>query len=311
MVLFCSAPTMGCLAVLIPEPLWVRRMVTSLCALLHCLLFVIGYIQSFAEMKMPSEITQKFITGPNGQKFTESTERDEEQGEGAQEMSEHMQFDMSTTTPQEEAQATAVRDSVRKSVRASLLLASFMWFFVVLSTFSVFFDQDQESVAEDLETVSLQWSSRSVWPHAIAVAGDKAFIADKYRVFRVPITGGAPQEVLCQFTGTIADVAATCDDGAQNCHPLVLLEGESGRVVDCVTGEDSVMMQQSSDDHLKSFALHAGSMMAILGNSVVEYRQQTELHGWRPLWEKTQVDGIGARSLDYDAQRLYIFEHLM
>lgn len=307
MVLFCGAPTMGCLATLLPEPLIVRQILAPTCALMHCLLFVIGYIQSFAEMKKPSEITEKFITGPNGQKFTEFSQMDEELGQCTQSASEKGDLDLSTTNPQEQAEATAVRDSVRRSVRASLLLASVIWFFVFVSSFSPLLELERH--VENVEEVPLQWTSRSVFPHAIAVAGEDAFVADKYRVFRVPVLGGTPQEVPCNFTGTIADVAATCEsEGAQECHPRVLLEGDRPRVVDCATGEESLILQQSSHDRVGHFALHSGKMLALLGNDVVEYRSQEELHSWRPLWEKAQDVGNDVRSLDYDAQRLYIFE---
>jgi hypothetical protein len=315
MVLFCTAPTMGCLAVLIPDPSWVRAMLAPLCALSHCLLFVIGFIQSFSEMKAPSEITEKFITGPNGQNFTASVENDAEHG---REPHGQMQFDMSTTSPEEEAQATAVRDSVRRSVRASLLLASIMWFFVFLSTFTVF--SEQESVAKDLQTVPLNWRSKLVWPHAIAVAGDVAYIADKYRVYQVnAVAGGEPQEVSCPLSGaTIADVAATCEGEleAQTCYPLVLLEGESATIKNCNTGAESSIKQQPSDEKLNRFAIHSGSvhltgdMLAKLGDSVVEYAAETEEgHAWRPLWEKIRISGDAVHGVDFDAQRLNVFDH--
>merc|ERR1712217_79260 len=253
--------------------------------------------------KLPSETTQKYITGPNGQQFRESEDKDVEHGEEA---GDNMQLDMSTTTSQEEAQATAVRDSVRRSVRASLLFTSLMWFLVFLSTFSVFFGHG--SVAENVQEVSLSWPTKSVWPHAIAAARDEdVFIADKYRVYRVSLSDGNAREMeACQFTGDIADVATECGGG--NCRPLVLLD--DGRVVDCTSeaGNEIAILQQSSHGPPKHFALHDGSMMSLVGNSVIEYTSQAEPRGWRPLWKKASADGGATRSLAFGDEHIYLFE---
>merc|ERR1711920_1056903 len=142
--------------------------------------------------------------GPNGQKFTEFTERDAERGEEAQEASGGMQFDMSTTSQHEQVQATVVRDSVRRTVRGSLLLASVMWFVVFVSTF---FADEAAARRVGWSPVPVSWQSSSVWPHAIAVATEDgstfpiAFIADQFHVYRVTIEDGNTIEVTCDLNG--------------------------------------------------------------------------------------------------------------
>merc|ERR1711972_56371 len=100
MVLFCSAPMMGWCAAAVPADTAARKVLVILCGLLHCALFVIGYIQSFKEMKSPSEVTDKFITGPHGQKFTAYSTNDVERGESAHYRAE---LDLAAPSKREEA----------------------------------------------------------------------------------------------------------------------------------------------------------------------------------------------------------------
>lgn len=314
-LLFCAAPTLACLAVVIPQPSWVSKVCGPLCTLSHCLLYFIGYIgygDHFAELKPVSETTQKYINGPAGQEFS-----DLESGEAT-----HASCYTRTlldvrgkqATEEEEKKANEVRDRVRRAVRHSLFVASVMWFVVFLTSFADLFRQETPRAA--VEPVTLTWASKSFWPHSMAVAGGVTFIADEYQIFRVPVGGDTPQEESCTFTGSIADVAATCDEGEQNCRPLLLLAGETPRVLDCRTGEETPLLQQSSQGPATRFATHSASesnvkMLALDSSSVVEYRRQSVPQGWRPFWKKLTVNGNSARGLDYDVtrERLFVFEH--
>jgi hypothetical protein len=310
MLLFCCAPLSGTFAVLIPDAV-ARRVFSSICAFSHFLLYACLLLRSYWEIKMPSEITEKFITGPEGQKFTKHIDDDVEQGKPASTFAESDEalFDITMHNPDEEKEATRVRNSVRRTLRVSLFLSCGVWFITFLSTFSFYINPSTEMYG--VRSVPITWMFKAVWPHALAIAGDEAFIADKYKVYVVSLADGTPhvpRELSCNFTGIIADVAAACDTqhGVQVCHPLVLLESDSPRVVDCTTGEETVILQQNVDVQLKHFALHGGSMMALRGKAVVEYKSQPD--GWRPLWEKAQVRSKLAQGLDYDSHRLYIFE---
>merc|ERR1712187_974855 len=90
----------------------------------------------------------------------------------------------------------------------------------------------------------------------------------------------------------------------------VLLEGEdSPRIVDC-NGGDAPELQQSAQESLNHLAAHRGDkMLAVLGNSVVEYRAEAgNSPAWRPQWEKLKVNSRDVRALDYNDRRLYTFE---
>jgi hypothetical protein len=218
LVLFCSAPAAAWAATVAgDESSGVRQALVPICSLLHSLLFLVGYIQSFAEMKMPSEITQKYITGTNGQQFTDFAGKDKGQVK-SQDIESGVDvrapMDLSHITPQEEAQAAEIRESVRRSVRGSLILASAAWFCLFLA---YLVDAVQlfrvAPTATDLTEIPVTWPSSSVYPHAFVYAGSEAFAANKFRVFRITFSEGKAhaQAIACPLDGSIADITAVCE----------------------------------------------------------------------------------------------------
>jgi hypothetical protein len=330
MLLFSCAPIAAYFAAVFPQPSWVWTVLAPGSCLFHCALFVVGYNRSFAEMKMPSEITQKFITGPNGQQFAvySHARSDLEVGQKVQRASD--EFDLQgVTCPEHEARAAAVRDGARRAVRGSMLLASLVWFCVFLADLR---DSVRRPVAMNinaavLQEVPLTWDSDTVYPHAFVYAGGVAFAANEYQVFRIDFTGepGSSQTSAhatlldCTLDSTIADVTAKCDATGE-CQPLVLLNGEGpAKVVNCVTGEQSHLSYNSaSEGRLTQLALHAepslarplhGPMLAVLGDDVVEYSLENESDAWAPRGVMLQVnDGSSVRGIDYQGNRLYLFE---
>jgi hypothetical protein len=334
LVLFCGAPLAAWVATVAgAENPVVRTSLAPICALFQSLLFIVGYIQSFSEMRSPVEITQKYITGPNGQEFTDCSEKDLEKGGCGAGHDHHGRdiYDLGAIPPQErqkeEKQAKAVMDSVRRSVRGSLLLASAAWFVLFLDNVVDAVDILRGGVpmAADLEDIPVTWPSGSVFPHAFVYAGNEAFAANKFRVFRITFANGkaTAEAVPCALDEAIADISAVCE-GDGSCQPVVLLEGEGSRMVTCpgagVQPTSARLLQSSSLGRPTRFALHldttsnavrptSGPLLALFGDSLVEYSHlEDSSEDWSPLSTRLQAQGAGVRSIDYDGKLLYLFE---
>jgi hypothetical protein len=324
MLLFISAPALGWVATaarfwhsytFLPnfvEPAWLSVVFAPLCGVLECLMYILMYVQSFKEFKMPHEITQKYITGPNGQRFTEySNEPVRKAGEDP----EQSLIDMATS-PEEEARATEVRRSVRKAVRVLLVASAIIWFFFVLGFLpDVVRFYRSEPLATGLDEVPVTWPSNTIYPTALAVAGNKAFAANKYQVFEFPLNGGEASQVQCKLTATIADVIAQCDD-AGDCWPLVLLGGSSPKIVDCRTGQETPLLHEAAKS---AFPRHVArrpdsddSMVAVLGTGAVVKYGSAQADQWSPLRKMAQLDSDAVQGegfdFDYWADRLFLVE---
>lgn len=332
MLLFCSAPTAAWAAAAVPSVTLARKVLEIVCGVLHCALFVAIYVRSFREAKAPAEETQKIITGPSGQKFTAYSGTDVESGAGA--FVAELDLAAPCQREAEEAQSVAIRDSVQTSTRRSLLLASIVWFCVLLAdVVEVAYLGASELTVQE---VHLNWPTHSttVWPHALVSIGQEAFVANRFQVFRISLDGDGNSGNVAPFpcpglSGTIADVTATCDDEGL-CHPIVLTKGGS-KAVDCATGE-AIPLQQQDDGESefgapKHFAVRTSlaklralsePMFTVQGDAVVTYKWQrrnsTAEEGaadenggeWNPLWKTLEVDGNSTRSLDCDGSRIYI-----
>jgi hypothetical protein len=232
----------------------------------------------------------------------------------------------------EEAQSVAIRDSVQTSTRRSLLLASIVWFCVLLAdVVEVAYLGASELTVQE---VHLNWPTHSttVWPHALVSIGQEAFVANRFQVFHISLDGDGNSGDVAPFpcpglSGTIADVTATCDDEGL-CHPIVLTKGGS-KAVNCATGEELPLQQQddgeSDSGAPKHFAVRTSlaklralsePMFAVQGDAVVQYEWNGSSTGaenggeWNPLWKTLEVDGNSTRSLDCDSSRVYLVRQM-
>lgn len=279
------------------------------------MLYIVAFVQTFKEFRAPHEVTQKYITGPSGQRFTEYTR------DTASRTEEQALFDMNPTSPEEEAQATEVQRSVRKSVRVSLLGAAVLWFCFALAYLRdlVHFYDQHGVLATGMREVELNWPSNTIYPHAIAVAGDNVFVANKYQIFQVSATGGDVTQVECNVTGTITDIVTQCDD-AGNCQPLVLLGGDVSKVFNCHSGEELSLLYEPSPDSPKPGPQHIAlrgdksTMMALsTDGAVVEYGCHSPLQvsctQWIPFRKRAQLQRAGdLKDFDYWGRWLYLVE---
>jgi hypothetical protein len=325
MLLFLSAPTAAWFAAAVPTATIARKVFEIASGVLHCLLFLFGYCQSCKEQQMPDEVTEKFITGPMGQKFTAySDDQDLEQAEEDDGFLKQLDIAHPSKLEKEKKDSVAIRDAVHGSARRSLVVAFLVWFGVFLC--DVWEVTRLDEIATNISQVKLTWpgDSNTVWPHALVSVGQEAFVANKFQVFHIkldgPGTSGTVSTVTCPVRGTILDISATCDEDG-TCLPLVLVQGDADNavaMVNCLTGQVMPLLQQEGEELPSRFALQAGSaisrtfggpMLAVLGDAVVEYSWESQATGsWSPLWKKLQVDGRALRSLDYEGSRVYLVE---
>jgi hypothetical protein len=322
MLLFCSAPLAAWVATVFPEPSMVWKVLAPASCLLHCALFLLGTIFSYWEFKTPSEVTQKYITGPDDQKFTEYA--DPEVG-GALRPGRlhptHSSFDLQgVTSQQHEVRATKVRDVARGAVRSTMLLAAMVWVFVFIADL-----RDSlrpitiiEIPQSALNKVQVQWDSDTVWPQNFVFAGGVGFAANEYQVFRIDfvdhVSEGHASLLDCPLDSTILSITAECS--SQICQPLVLLAAKEGlptRVVNCATQQQYQLDAAAATARPSHIALQAdsqltrpknGPMLAVVGDDAVEYSS----YNWEPQGMMLQVKGSSLQNMDWMGNRLYLFE---
>jgi hypothetical protein len=202
-------------------------------------------------------------------------------------------------------------------VRWTLLGAAVVWIFFTLAHLRnvVSFYDRREPLAMGVEEVHLNWPSNTIYPHALAVTGDRAFAANRYQVFSFSANGGDVSQVACNLPGTITDVSAQCDN-AGNCWPLVLVGGHEQKVVNCRTGEELPLLPDLSKGAPRFIAHRGGdstTMMAMAlphnsGSAVLDY-SSAQASEWRPVRERAQLDGAAAvTDFDYWGHLLYLVE---
>lgn len=132
-------------------------------------------------------------------------------------------------------------------------------------------------------------------PHAVTCPIEgKFFMADSFRVFDLKEGLGGdgphkPRPFPCDVNGTIADIAAVCNDKSE-CWPVVLLETQPPKVYDCRTNETWTLLQGAT--HANRLATRGNSaqeqgldvLYASEGGQVVQYSRSPRRHGFAPEW---------------------------
>jgi len=180
---------------------------------------------------MPSEVSEKWTTGPAKQKFPPH-------------LLQEMRSPVSSTFEREEAalpgsaeleaeEAKRVRIHARCIVRGAMLLAAVLWLLVSAATileqnpqlaWRVFRKQLPRtlSIVEELE---ISWPGVSVYPHALACGAEgHIFVASDFQVFRLlPGSSGKVSAVPepCNASGLISDVVSTCAGGLKGGSALL------------------------------------------------------------------------------------------
>eukprot|EP00438_Fugacium_kawagutii_P017351 Skav201531 [mRNA] locus=scaffold1616:41082:43331:+ [translate_table: standard] len=154
-------------------------------------------------------------------------------------------------------------------------------------------------------------SPSAFWkPHALVCPRNQVFVADRYHVYELEADNTRVKRYPCVINGTIADIAATCNE--KSCWPVVLLQGTPPLVLDCSTGRQDPLLQTTSD--AGRIATDAGSMpngklqtlLATVGDKViVQYGWSVERGAWEPLWDIEST--VGVLSMDLVLDRLLVF----
>jgi len=152
-------------------------------------------------------------------------------------------------------------------------------------------------------------------PHAITCPKPSViFLADRFRVWRISTEGSrlpVPVDTQCNITGTIADVAARCENG--ECWPVVLLNEAPPRIFDCSKNETWELWQNPGT--AKYLATNSSqnvnqleSLFVSEDKEVIKYSWDTSRKGYAPHWIVSQSSGPKVLGLDVVNNHLLSFQ---
>jgi len=194
-------------------------------------------------------------------------------------------------------------DDIRSAVRASLFASFLIWATMTCWSIMTFWlpapagdilDQLQLSnenrlaaIATDLQ---VNWSSPLFRPHALACAEGRIFAADEFHIVEVNSGGTTPQ--ACRVDQTILDIVAICDDKHRQCWPQALVPDDKtgvNKFVDCRSGEESTMLQQSGVvEHVATTVgktgLEAHRLLASRRDEVGLFEKSSKSSKWEQRW---------------------------
>lgn len=145
-------------------------------------------------------------------------------------------------------------------------------------------------------------------PHALVCPRKQVFVADRYHVYELKNNNTKVERYPCLINGTIADVAAACDE--KSCWPVVLLQGVPPLVLDCSTGRQDPLLQTTADagriatDADNEHKLQ--TLVATMGDKmIVQYGWSVQREAWEPLWDIENT--VGVLAMDLISDRLLVF----
>ena len=146
-------------------------------------------------------------------------------------------------------------------------------------------------------------------PHALVCPRKQVFVADRYHVYELKNNNTKVERYPCLINGTIADVAAACDEKL-SCWPVVLLQGVPPLVLDCSTGRQDPLLQTTADagriatDADNEHKLQ--TLVATMGDKmIVQYGWSVQREAWEPLWDIENT--VGVLAMDLISDRLLVF----
>ena len=145
-------------------------------------------------------------------------------------------------------------------------------------------------------------------PRALVCPRKQVFVADRYHVYELQNNNTKVERYPCLINGTIADVAAACDE--KSCWPVVLLQGVPPLVLDCSTGRQDPLLQTTANagriatDADNEHKLQ--TLVATMGDKmIVQYGWSVQREAWEPLWDIENT--VGVLAMDLISDRLLVF----
>jgi len=218
-----------------------------------------------------------------------------------------------------EDKAFRTSEKTRKILLQAIFVTAMLWFSMFVWSFSGFWyiglDGEVRPAAgvswAQVNEIVLDWPSPFFRPHTIACAGNRAFLADRFRIYEFSVDGGQMVRVPCAVRSIIVSVGASCDQTGR-CGPLVLVRGgpvNNGstapmQVVDCEASDASPLLRESRPaEHLSVIALESSEagattdgrrheLLVVHGGEVVQYaRAAPPRNAWEPQWHIGSLGG--------------------
>lgn len=212
------------------------------------------------------------------------------------------------------------RNQVHMTLRRAILTSALLWFSLFIWALSYLGPQAQRSGGSavfKMQDVPVEWPSPFFRPHAIACAGGRAFLADRFHIYELSVHGGPMRWVPCGLRSTVVSIGASCN-ASGHCGPLALVPGRADhesmstpmQVVDCMANEVSPLLREGRPaEHLGVIALAAHNrgnstqgreigLLAVHAGEVVRYnRAWPRNDAWEPLSRVGYLGGPDLRAL--------------